>query len=266
MTNTPDPSAYSWHGAPNGTYGRYPSTANAGNERVNRLSRPLWTVVAVLGPVVFAVDLSSPVSLGFSERLGVLTSIVVAVGLLPRQSVRGWIVVALAVTGFSEALASWLRNGESAWALTTIMVLNALQALAAVGALLGETAVKSNSGHDYSAYVRLAQAYQEYAMHYHQPSAPQYDAAGQTTTQAQGEAAARARGVSDLAEQESFVALQAKYAQYGVSASAPHSHGSGGPPPPVPVAGTSVNRSVPEPYTYGGPEKSGESIIGPSGP
>jgi hypothetical protein len=256
MTNTPGQSAYAGYGAPNSAYGWYSLGANESMDRVNRLSRSLWTVVAVLGPVTFAVSFGSPVVLGFPVRLSVLAAIVAAVGLLPSQDGRGWIVVALAVTGFLDALASWIRADEPSWALTVIMVLNALQSLAAVGALLHETRVlrsaDSNGGPDYSAYARFAEAYQAYAVQYQQQPPPaQYNAAGPATAQAQTEAAASAHAADARADaaQESFAALQARYAQHGVGAPAQQSRGSAGAPSVVPEADPGMpgaNRGVPE--------------------
>jgi hypothetical protein len=248
-------------------------TANVPKKRMSRLSRFLWTVVAVLGPVTFAVSVGSPALLGFPVRLSVLAAIVAAVGLLPKQAGRGWIVVALAVTGFLDVLATWIRAGEPGWALTVIMVLNALQSLAAVGALLCEIrvlgSVESDGVPDYSAYARLAQAYQAYATQYQQPPAPQYDAAGQATAQAQAQATARAAAPRTDAAQESFAALQARYAQHGLGPPAQQSPGSAGARSVVPVADTGVagaNRGVPESHRYRGHENSGGSVIEPSGP
>lgn len=273
MTNTPNPSAYPGYGAPISAYGWHPLTANVPKKRMSRLSRFLWTVVAVLGPVTFAVSVGSPALLGFPVRLSVLAAIVAAVGLLPKQAGRGWIVVALAVTGFLDVLATWIRAGEPGWALTVIMVLNALQSLAAVGALLCEIrvlgSVESDGVPDYSAYARLAQAYQAYATQYQQPPAPQYDAAGQATAQAQAQATARAAAPRTDAAQESFAALQARYAQHGLGPPAQQSPGSAGARSVVPVADTGVagaNRGVPESHPYRGHENAGRSIIEPSGP
>ena len=266
MTNTPGHSSYPGYGAPISAYGWHPSGTNVSKERVDRPSRALWAVVAVLGLATFAVSLRSPVLLGFPVRLSVLAAVVAAVGLLPSQAGRGWIVVALAVTGFLDALAAWIGAGEPSWALTVIMVLNALQSLAAVGALLHETrgvrSVDPDGAPDYAAYVRLAQAYQAYATQYQQSSPAQYTAAGQASAQAQSEATARAAD----AAQESFAALQARYAQHGVGAPAQQSRDSAGAPSVVPVSDPGVpgtNRDLPESQPYrGDQENSGGRISG----
>jgi hypothetical protein len=272
MTNTPNPSAYPGYGAPISAYGWHPLRANVPKKRMSRLSRFLWTVVAVLGPVTFAVSVGSPVLLGFPVRLSVLAAIVAAVGLLPKQAGRGWIVVALAVTGFLDVLATWIRAGEPGWALTVIMVLNALQSLAAVGALLFEIgvlgSVESDGVPDYSAYARLAQAYQVYAAQYQQAPVPRYDAAGQATGHVQADATAGAAPAGTDAARESFAALQARYARHGLGGRVQQSSGSAGARSVVPVADTGVagaNRGVSESDRYRGHENSGGSIIEPSG-
>lgn len=271
MSNTPNTSAYGAYGVPIGAYGRSLLPANGRAEGPNRLSRALWIVVALLGPATFAVGLGSAVLLGFPMRFGVFASIVAAVGLLPRQATRGWIVVALAGTGFSDALATWVSRGEPGWALPTVVVLNGLQALAAVGALLRETAlgsVASGSAYDNMAYARLAQAYQAYALQYQQPPTPPYDVAAQAAARAQGGATARTRAVRPDAAQESFEELQAKYARHGLTAPTEQFRGSHG-ERSAPVAGTGVRgerRSTPGSYPYGAQEKSGRSISEPNGP
>jgi Family of unknown function (DUF5336) len=244
MTNTPSHSAYPGYGA----YGWYPPPASAPKGQADRVSRSLWTAVAVLGAATFAVSLGAPVALGFPVRLSVLAAIVAAVGLLPGQTGRGWIVVAFAVTGFGDAVTSWIGAGEPRSALTVVMVLTALQSLAAAAALLHESrafrAAESVAAADYSAYTSLAQMYQAYAAQYLYPPTEQ-DAA---TAQAQAGTGARTAN----AAQESFAALQARYAQHGVGAPAGQSRGSTGAPsvPPVAAPGMPANRGVPESDPY----------------
>jgi hypothetical protein len=272
MTNTASQSAHTGFGAPIGGYGGYSLSGNVRGERMNGLRRSLWTAVAVLGLANFAVSFGSPVLLGFPVRLSALAAILAAVGLLPGQAVRGWIVVALAGTGFLDALAAWVRAGQPGWALTLITVLNVLQSLAAVAALLHESrifgSVESDGAPDYSTYARLLQAYQAYAAQYQQRPPMQYNAAGQATAGAQAEATAQAAGARANA-QESFAALQARYAQHGIGAPAQQSRGSAG-APSAPVTDPGVpgaNRGVPQYHPhYGRQVNPGESTIEPTGP
>jgi hypothetical protein len=258
MTNTAGNSADAGYGAPSTDYGWYPVGHRESEPGADRLTRSLWSVVAVLGLASFAVSFASPVALGFPVRLSVFAAIVAAVGLLRGQAGRGWIVVALTVTAFLEAAASWVRSGETGWVLTVIMVLNALQALAAVGALLQETrtlrSADSVSTPDYSAYDQLVTAYQAYATQYQQQSQPP---AAHASSQAQGEGTASADATAPSrapvsADQDALAALQARYAQHGVGPAQEY-HGSPGPAPATPVArpGTpGVDRSAPSSQPY----------------
>jgi Family of unknown function (DUF5336) len=184
----------------------------------HRVSTSLWAVVAMLGVATYAVSFGASVVMGFPVRLAVLAAAVAAVGMLPRQGGRGWIIVALAVTGSLDALANWIAVSPPGWAQSVIFALNALQSLVAVAALLGETrASRSTSvgGQDYSTYANFAAAYQAYVMQYQQ--APMhYYAAGQASGQAS--AAAQAAAVdpgasTDVSRQSE--ALRSRYTQYG---------------------------------------------------
>ncbi len=217
MTNVPH-SAFAGHGAPVSSYGWYPPGADEHTDRVYRLHRFLWIVVAVLGFVTFGASFGSAAGHGFAVQFSVLAAVVSAVGLLPKQDGRGWIVVALAVTGFLDALATWTTADEQ-WALTVVLVLNALQALAAVVALLYETrrlsSAEPSGGVDYSAYAQFAQSYQAYAAQYQQAAAAaSYSAAGQATARAQSEGRAPA-AAGTAAQEDPLAGLKARYARHG---------------------------------------------------
>jgi len=248
MTNTAGNSAHAGYGAPASAYGRYSMGSSESESRPDRLSRALWSIVAVLGAATFAVSFASPVALGFPVRLSVFAAIVAAVGLVRGQAVRGWLVIAAALTGFLDAIATWVRSHESGWPLTVIMVLTALQSLVAVGALIQEATTLRPAGsdpsRDYLAYTQFATAYQAYAMGYQQPT--DQHAAGQATAPGDGDGSAAAHSTAD-AEQDSLTALQARYAKAGVGP-APHSPGSTGASPARPVADPGlpgVDRSAP---------------------
>ncbi|WP_156748689.1 DUF5336 domain-containing protein [Mycobacterium sp. 1482292.6] len=268
MTDPQSDSASAGYGAPGYTYGGSPLRADSSQRRVNRLRQSLWAAVAVLGPTALAVSLGTRELLGFPVRLSVLAAIVAAVGLLPGQSVRGWIVVTLAVAGLSDTLANWIQADEHRWALGSILALTFLQALAALVALLHEAKLVRSAelahARDYSAYVRLAQAYQAYAMQY-QPSPPeQYGADGQATAHAHAEAAAAAR---THATRESYEALQARYARYNPGAPARQSRGAAEVPSVTPVADAGMDRGAGEQHRYrDGQANSGRGIIEPGGP
>lgn len=197
-------------------YSENSPAGSAFGDTADRVGRALWIAVAILGPVILAVSVGSPVAPDFPVRLGVLAAPVAAVGLLGRQPSPGWLVVALAVTGFSDALLSWVRAGNPHWALTVVMALTALQALVAVGALLREARVFRSAGAavapDYSAYARMVQMYQAYAAQYQQSPAESYAATGHATAQERASTNAYA---AEAGAAESFAELQARYAQHG---------------------------------------------------
>ena len=192
----------------------YAQAAEGDTETTNRVERSLRAIVAILGAATFGVSVGSPLGTGFSVRLAVLAAIIAVVGLLPRQPDRGWIIVALAVSGLLDAVATWLSASDSGWMLPVVVVLNGLQSLAAVGALLSETGtVRSRAAgtQTYSSYAEFVAAYQNYVAQYQQ-APTQYYESGQASADAQAEAVQPAEHPAD-ADQWS-AALRAKYAQY----------------------------------------------------
>ena len=241
MTDTPDHNANARNGAPMTGYSWDSLEANQSTNRVNWLSRSLSITVVVLGIAIYAVSLDSPVKPDLPVQLSVFAAIVAAVGLLPSQAGHGWIVVAITGTGFLDMLASRIMADEQGWTFTVVMSINAVQSIAAVGALLQETtgrrSAASAGAADYSAYLRLVEAYQTYATQY-QPPPPQYPAAGQGTAQAQADAVAPARTETPHtdAARAQYAAMRAKYAQSGVVGPVQQSRSSAG-TASVPIAG-----------------------------
>jgi hypothetical protein len=269
MGNTTGHSAFAGFGVPLSANNRYPPIAGSPKARLNWVSRSLWVVVVVLGATTFAVSLATPAPLDYPVRLSVLAATVAAVGLLPSQSTRGWIVVGFAVTGCLDAVAAWVKVDDAGWATTVVLALNAVQSVAAVGALLRETTTpepgKSESVSDYSAYARLVEAYQAYASQYQQLFAAPQNAAEQAGAQAQSEA-----GVEARTAQDAFAALQARYARHGMGGVAQQSRGQASPPSSSRMADSGVpgvNRLAPESHPYHQRQQdSGADAIGQTGP
>lgn len=90
-----------------------------------------------------------------------------AVGLLRGQTPRGWLIVALSVTGALEALRAGIDGGQGSLASFAVMVPSAVQAVVAVVALVveprqeGPAEVEDDSVH--ATYTRLVEAHQSYA-------------------------------------------------------------------------------------------------------
>lgn len=245
--------------------------SKAGVSKQNRLGRSLWSVVAVLGPMSYAVSLGSPQLPLYPARLGVFAAIVAAIGLLPGQRMRGWIIVALAVVGFLDALAPCVRLGVSDWPLTSVVFLNAIQSIAAVVALLLESrtfaSAEFTGRQEHSSYSRLVEAYQAYALQYQQycqTSASASTAQGQAEAQAHVGATARAPHAQVDTAQESFAALQARYIRQGIGAPTQQSRGPSGEVPTGRIADIGVadrKHTVPESYPYPGGRPSAEQNI-----
>jgi hypothetical protein len=233
-------------------------TGTQRDSRRHRLPQLVWAVVVVLGLTSFAMSLGSTQFPDYPVRLSVLAATVAAIGLLPGQAMRGWVVAAVAVAGLLDSLTTCARVGAAGGPLTSLVVLDLLQSFAAVLALLLDArlfgAAESSVQQEYSAYQRLAQAYQEYAAQYQQYCQTYPDPHG---TAAQAEAHAHpnadATGGRSDAAQESFVALQARYARQGIGSAAQQSRGTPGEMPTGRVADIGVadrKNAVPESYSY----------------
>lgn len=257
------------YGAPIAAHSGHSSKAAASQR--NRLCRLLWTVVAIIGPTSFGVCLGSPQVAGYPVRLSVLAAIVAAVGLLPRQSVRGWVVVTLAVAGLLDGVAALVPAGPSGGALISIVALAAAQSIAALAALLQESGVfapsESTGGRSSSPYQSLVQAYQAYVAQYQQycqESVVHYRAAGRAEAQGHADSATPAARAQADTVQESFSELQAKYARHSVGAPAQQSLANPGNEPTGTVTGIGVadgKRTVPGSYPYPGRQHAAEQSI-----
>jgi hypothetical protein len=273
MANASQHSGYAGQSPP-GSYGWYPTAGAGSTDRSSRLDRSLWIIVAILGSATFGASFGSPVGSGFPVQFAVLAAVVAATGLLPKQGGRGWVVVALAVTGFLDALATWITADEQ-WALTVVLVLNALQAMAAVVALLYETrrlaSAEPRDGLDYSAYAQSVQAYQAYAAQYQQAAAASYGAAGQATARAQSEARTSARAPAS-AQEAPPAGLEARYAAHGGGTSGRQQSRNSAQPSTAPTGNLgpgvpNANHGAPESHPYRtSPSNPGDGTIEMNGP
>jgi Family of unknown function (DUF5336) len=220
MANAAGDSAYAGYGAPSTAYGWYPEVPGGSESRTNRLTSSLWAAAAVFGLSSFAMSFASATALDSAPRFSLVAAIIAAVGLLRGQAGRGWIVVALAVTGLLDVVATWVRFGETDWVRTVVMALVALQSLVALGALVLESralrtahAVQARNLLDYNQFLT---AYQAYAMQFQQPSEPH--ATPQVPAQGRGEGTTSAATTASpvFADEDALAVLQARYAQHGV--------------------------------------------------
>ncbi|MDP7705233.1 DUF5336 domain-containing protein [Mycobacterium sp. TY815] len=136
--------------------------------------RQLCWAVVVLALCSYLVSFG-PMLNGFGidwdVRFAVLAGLLAGFGLLPRQTPTGKVVAVLAAAGFLDALSrvAVLPEGvQPGWAMWVVLVLNGLQAGAAVGALLTQPNAADEQQAWYAAYAEqyaqaAAQYYGEYA-------------------------------------------------------------------------------------------------------
>lgn len=140
--------------------------------------RQLTWAVALLGLCSYLVSFG-PMLNGFGidwdVRFAVLAGLFAAFGLLPRQASSsgqaGRLVAALAAIGFLDALSRVVvlpEGVQPGWAMWVVLVLNGLQAGAAVGALIMQPSASDEQQAWYAAYAEqyaqaAAQYYGEYA-------------------------------------------------------------------------------------------------------
>lgn len=161
----------------NGGYDGYSSWSPEPETGGKVSHRQLTWAVTLLGVCSYLVSFG-PMLNGFGidwdVRFAVLAALLAAFGLLPRQpsaSGFGKIVAALAAIGFLDAVSRVLvlpEGVQPGWAMWVVVVLNGLQAGAAVGALLTQPSASEEQQAWYAAYAEqyaqaAAQYYGQYA-------------------------------------------------------------------------------------------------------
>lgn len=146
--------------------------------------RQLTWAVLLLGGCSYLVSFG-PMLNGFGidwdVRFAVLAGLLAGFGLLPRQTSpsgqSGKVVAALAAIGFLDALSRVLvlpEGVQPGWAMWVVLVLNGLQAGAAVGALLTQPSASDEQQAWYAAYAeQYAQAAAEYYGEYTDQDPPE---------------------------------------------------------------------------------------------
>jgi hypothetical protein len=231
-------------------YGAYwPQLSGAAYRRTSPANQLVW-VVLVLGLATYLVSYSAVPQLGgtgWGVRFSMLASVVAALGLLPRQSAHTKLMSALAVMGFLEALSQLITGDQNRnWATIAIVILNALQALTAIAALLAQLRVPRAADRGfapYDAYAYYAQAAQQYYAANDQQRQQQQPVRARGTAQA--EAATSAQAQQTAAERHALYAeyLSAQQSGPNLAASSPQSgrHTQTA----QPAAGTSIPTSGP---------------------
>lgn len=204
-----------------------PANRDYGAEAESHLPRNLFIVVAVLGLASYGAsfgptgDAETP---GWYVRFAALAGLVAALSLLSRRAPLPIMTATLAAVGFLDALSSVVSTSDRGWALTVIVVLNALQAAAAVAALLMSPKAATGSTAGYEAYVDYYnQAVRQY---YSQQAHSSTPGQSQRSGHAQADANAQATAHAQRTQRPS------QYADYGeLDYGGPHGsadHDSGG--------------------------------------
>lgn len=213
--------------------------------------RQLAVTVALLGLCSYLVSFGPMLSgfgIDWDVRFAVLAGLLAAFGLLPRQTPAGKVVAALAAIGFLDALSRVVvvpEGVQPGWAMWAVMVLNGLQAGAAVGALLIQPGESEEQQAWYAAYAeQYAQAAAQYYGQYAQEE--QADVGYESGT-AQGQ---QAQQVSASEPRQPAVSQEASYAEFvgdhapaGPAVGVPRSQSSAG----LPEVGHSAVPAQPQP-------------------
>lgn len=162
----PAEQTHDYHGYP--TWSPEPQTGGKVSHRQLR-----WAVVvlALCSYLVSFGPMLNGFGIDWDVRFAVLAGLLAGFGLLPRQTSTGKVVAALAAAGFLDALSrvAVLPEGvQPGWAMWVVLVLNGLQAGAAVGALLTQPDGTDEQQAWYAAYAEqyaqaAAQYYGQYA-------------------------------------------------------------------------------------------------------
>lgn len=195
----------------------------------NPLHRNLSIAVVVLGLAAYCVSFGPAADGGGNDwhvRFAALAGLAAVIGLLPKQSALAWLPALLAAAGFLDALSNVVSSG-SGWVLTTIVVLNALQAVAAGAALwlVPQPAAAATAAGGYEAYLdyynqAVQQYYQQSAVA--QPDSSQRAAYGQAHAQGYGDSQAQSRATQQAPQYGDYADLLSPQQNYGQpTASAP---------------------------------------------
>jgi Family of unknown function (DUF5336) len=135
-----------------------PAYSSQRSDVESSLPRNLFIAVVVLGLAAYVFSFGpvadGPAAVGWDVRFAALAALCAMFGLLAKQNPLPLATAVLATMGFLDALSSVLAASDRGWALTVIVVLNALQSAAAVAALLlTPTAAKQADNAGYEAYV-----------------------------------------------------------------------------------------------------------------
>lgn len=197
---------------PSAIYGAYwPQFTSADTQLTAPVKKLVWLVLA-LGVATYLISYSAvpPASNGWDVRFATLAAIAAALGLIPRPSAHTKLIAALAIMGFLEALSQLITGSQNpGWPTTVMVIVVALQAFAAIAAMMIQLNVfrapeRRSATYDPYAHAQATQQYYYAANHQHR----QQEQPVQAHATAQATAAATAQAQQSLAERD---ALYAEY-------------------------------------------------------
>ena len=136
----------------------------------DRLPALLANAVVVLGVATYGFGFPAGVDAGWAVRFAVLAALCALFGMLRRDQQLSLLTAVLAAAGFLEAVWNAV-TGATGWPATAIVVVTALQAAAAVAALLTAPKPAAPDTAGYAAYVDYYnQAVRDYYSQHGQPA------------------------------------------------------------------------------------------------
>jgi hypothetical protein len=233
-----------------------PAYSSQRSDAESSLPRNLFIAVVVLGLASYVLSFGPVVdghgAVGWDIRFAALAALCAMFGLLAKQKPLFLPTAVLATMGFLDALSSVLAASDRGWALTVIVVLNALQSAAAVAALLltPKAAAKPADAAGYEAYVDYYnQAVRSYYGQQAQPAPPeQSQRAGYGQAYADAQATSRVQRSQRPSQHGDYADLD--YSGSRTTAPQHDSAGSAAGPTGLPSFGqahTSADQPQPEP-------------------
>lgn len=202
---------------PSGYEGYYPADQAGSPVDAKPARRHLTLAVVLLGLGAYLVSFGpmlNAAGIDWDVRFAVLAGLLAAFGLLPRQTAAPKLVAVLAAIGFLDALSRGIvvpDGVEPGWALWVLIVLNALQTAAAIGAVLTQPSATDEQQAWYAAYAE--QYAQAAAQYYGQYAASEQAETGYDGATAQAQQPAQTRSAAS--------AQEASYAEFVGSPSPP---------------------------------------------
>jgi hypothetical protein len=176
--------------------------------------RALFAAVTVLGLVTYCVSFGPVVdgggATGWFVRFAALAGLIAAYGLLPKGKPLPLATAVLAAMGFLDALSLVLTAPQRGWALTAIVVLNAVQTAVAVAALLLGPKEDAGATAGYEAYVDY---YNQAVRNYYSQQA-QSATVEQMQSGAYGDAEGHAQAYGDARAQARRPQRESQYGDY----------------------------------------------------